>query len=79
MAPAVMLWVAGVTAMEEMVTGAAVTVRAVLPLTPVRVAVIVAEPVATALAMPDEFTVATDAAELVHVTAVLILAVELSL
>jgi len=66
-APAVMLAVAGVTAMELTVLTAAVTVSAAAELTPLRDAVIVEEPAATAVAMPPELMLATEAVELVHV------------
>src|SRR6266568_3210101 len=57
---------AGVTA--TVATGALLTVMLALPLWPSLVAVMVAEPVATAVTSPLELTVATAPFELVHVT-----------
>ena len=56
--PTGMLGLTGVTDMEDSV--AEVIVRVVLPDLPPKVAVIVAEPVATAVARPLLLTVATD-------------------
>jgi len=53
MAPMAMVSIAGVTAMEVRVFGAAETVRSALPLTPSRVAVTVVEPAASAVTMPE--------------------------
>jgi hypothetical protein len=52
----------------EMVERIGVTVRVAVPLIPLRDAVIVAEPAATALARPEVFTVATAVFELVQLT-----------
>lgn len=65
--------------MDERVLGEAGTVMAALPLTPFMVAVMVAEPVATAVASPEEFIVAIVALELVQATVAVTSAVELSL
>jgi hypothetical protein len=54
-------------------------VMAALSLTPFMVAVMVAEPVATAVASPEEFIVAIAALELVQATVAVTSAVELSL
>ena len=81
-APTAMLAVGGVTEMEVRVGGGgveAVTVRLVLPLTPLSAAVIVAAPEATPVARPPEVTVAVDALELVQVAVEVTFAVELSL
>ena len=77
-----MLAVAGVTAIEASVGGGgttAVTVRAAVPLTPLREAVIVAVPAATPVARPAAFTVAVATLELVQVAVDVTFAVELSL
>ena len=67
-APAAMLDVAGVTEIEERVGGGgAVTVSEAVPLTPVRAAVMVDDPAATAVARPDALMVAAALLELVHV------------
>jgi hypothetical protein len=52
----------------EMVERMGVTVRVAVPLTPLRDAVIVAEPAAAALARPEVFTAATAVFELVQLT-----------
>lgn len=78
---AAMLAVGGATAMEVRVftgTGAC-TVSDALPATPLRVAVMVAEPAVRAEARPAGVTVATAALDEVHVTEVVTFAVELSL
>jgi hypothetical protein len=58
-----MLVVVGVTAIEVTVTGTAVTVSVVDPVTPLIVAVIVVSPAATPVANPVSLTVATDEVE----------------
>lgn len=76
------LAVGGVTEMEVRVGGGgveAVTVRLVLPLTPLSAAVMVAVPEATPVARPVELTVAVAELELVQVTMEVTFAVELSL
>jgi hypothetical protein len=70
---------AGVIAMDLTVFVTAVTVSAAVPLTPLKVAVMVLEPAATAVARPDALIVAAAVLELVHAAVVLTLAVELSL
>lgn len=57
-APMAMAAVAGDTAMEVSVFGAAETVRSALPLMPSRVAVTVVEPAARAVTMPEAVTFA---------------------
>ena len=54
-----MLGAAGVTAMDVSVLAGAETVRVALPLRPFMVAVTVAEPAASAVAMPEEVIFAT--------------------
>jgi hypothetical protein len=78
---AAMLTEGGATAMEAMVlVGAgACTVSDELPVMPLRVAVMVAEPAVRAEARPAGVTVATAALDEVHVTDVETFAVELSL
>jgi hypothetical protein len=79
-APATMLGLAGVTAMEVIVfVVAAVTVSIAVPLTPLREAVIVLEPAATAVASPDVLIVAAALLEDVQVAVDVTFAVELSL
>jgi hypothetical protein len=73
-----MLGVAGVTAIDFNVFGA-VTVRAAVPLTPLSDAVIVLDPVATAVASPDALIVASDVLLLVQVAVDETFAVDLSL
>jgi hypothetical protein len=68
--PAAMLAVAGVTAMEDMV--AAVTVRVAVPDLPLKVAVMVAEPAALAVARPLLAIVARVVLEELQVTCVVI-------
>ena len=63
-----MLAVAGVTAIEDNVLTAALTVSVAAPLSPFSEAVTVDEPAATAVAIPPVAMVATAADELVHVT-----------
>ena len=58
-APTAMVVVAGDTAMEVSVFGAAETMRSALPLTPSRVAVTVVEPAARAVTMPEAVIFAT--------------------
>ena len=67
MAPATTAGVVGATAMEDRVGAAGVTVRAAVPLTPLREAVMVVGPPATAVARPAVM-VATLVAELLHAT-----------
>jgi hypothetical protein len=75
-----MLGAEGVRAMEVRVGGGAeVTVRLAVPLTPPSVAVTVVAPEATAVARPPVLIVAVAVAELVQVTAEVILRVEPSL
>ncbi len=75
-----MLGVAGVTAMEVMVfVVAAVTVSVALPLTPIREAVIVLDPAATAVASPAALIVAAALLLDVQVAVEVTFAVELSL
>jgi hypothetical protein len=62
-----MLAVAGVTEIAVTVFVAAVTLSAAVPLTPPSAAVMVLEPAAEPVAMPDEFTVATVVLEVVQV------------
>lgn len=69
----------GVTAMEERVGAAAVTLNAAVPVTPLRDAETVVDPAATAVTMPLEFTLATDPALLVQVTELVMFAVDPSL
>ena len=70
------LGVAGVTAIEESVGGAAaVTVSAAVPFTPLSEAVIVVDPAATAVARPAALIVAVAVLELVHVAVEVTLAV----
>ena len=78
-APATMLGLAGVTAMDERVLAAAVTVSVAVPLTPFSAAVMVDEPAATPVANPLELIVAAAVFDEVHVAVVVTLAVELSL
>lgn len=63
-----MLAVAGVTAIEDSVLVAAVTVSVAAPLSPFNEAVTVDEPAATPVANPLVAIVATDAEELVQAT-----------
>ena len=63
MAPTLILAGLGVI---EIVERVGVTVRIAVPLTPLKDAVIVAEPAATPLARPEAFTVATAVFELVQ-------------
>jgi hypothetical protein len=74
-----MVAVAGVTAMDARVAAGAVTARFALPLTPLRVAVTVAEPEARAVARPAALIFATAAFDVVQATVVVTFAVELSL
>lgn len=78
-APALTVGLAGVIAIEEIVGATAVTLSALLPLTLLSEAVMVADPAATAVTIPLEFTVATDAALLVQLTELVTLAVDPSL
>jgi hypothetical protein len=71
-----MLAVAGVTAMDESVFVAAVTVSAAVPITPLNDAVTVLDPAATADAIPEALIVAVAVLELVHAAVVLTFAVE---
>ena len=66
-AAAVILATAGVTAIDESVFAAAVTVNAAVPLTPLIVAVTVLDPVATPVASPAELMVAAAVLELAQV------------
>ena len=68
--PTAMLGLAGVTEMEDRVAG--VTAKVVLPEIVPEVAVMVAEPVDTAVARPPLLTVATDVLEELQVTCVVI-------
>ena len=78
--PAFTVGLAGVTAMETSVAaGGAGTVSVVEPEEPPKVAVMVAEPWATAVACPELLMVATAAAELVHVAVEVTFCVEPSL
>ena len=73
---------AGVTEMDESVGGGGVvleTVSAALPVTPLSVALIVAEPAATPVASPEALMVATAVLEEVHATLEVRLAVVPSL
>ena len=81
MALAARLAVGGAIAREvRVLVGTGVcTVRDVLAATPLRVAVMVAEPAVRAEARPAGVTVATAALDEVHVTEVVTFAVELSL
>lgn len=74
-----MLTVAGVTAIETRILVAATTARDAVPLTPFKVAVIVDVPAATAVATPAALMVAVTVLELLHVTELVITAVEPSL
>jgi hypothetical protein len=74
-----MLAVPGVTAMEVRVTGGGGTVSDALPKTPLRVAVMVAEPAASAEARPAGVTFAMAGLEDVQVADVVTFAVLLSL
>jgi hypothetical protein len=74
-----MLAVAGVTAIEESVLSATVTVSVAAPLIPLSEAVIVDEPAATAVAIPAAVMVAIEGEELVQVTDALTSAVVPSL
>lgn len=67
---------AGVTAIDVNVATAAVTVRLAVPVTPLRAAVMVADPAAMPVARPAALMVATLVSELVHVTEEVTLAVE---
>ena len=70
-APALMLAVGGATAMDESVGGGGVvdaTVRDAFPLTPLSVAVIVAEPAAAPVASPAALMVAIVAFDEVQLT-----------
>jgi hypothetical protein len=78
-APTAMLAVAGVTEIAVTVFATAVTLSAAVPLTPPSDAVIVLEPAATPVAMPDEFTVATAVFEVVQVAVDVTFAVDPSL
>jgi hypothetical protein len=71
-----MLAVAGVTAMEESVFAAAVTVRAAVPFIPLNDAVTVLDPAATPDAIPAALIFAAAALELVHATVDVTFAVE---
>jgi hypothetical protein len=74
-----MLPFAGVTAIEASVFATAVTVNAVVPVTPLSDAVTLVEPAATPVASPVELMVAIAVLAIAHVTVVLTFAVELSL
>ena len=74
-----MLAVAGVTVTELRVFGAAETARVALPVTPLRTAVMVAEPAASAEASPAGLIFAVAALEEVHAAELVTSAVELSL
>ncbi|HUA91776.1 MAG TPA: hypothetical protein VL991_04370 [Terracidiphilus sp.] len=78
-APAVSVALGGVTAIDFTVTGAAVTVRAAVPLTPFNDAEMVLEPAATPVATPAALTVATVEPEDAQVAVEVTLAVEPSL
>ena len=77
--PVLKLGLAGVTAMEERVFAAAVTVRVAEPVTPLSEAEMVVVPAATAVARPEVLTVAVAVLEEAHVAVALTLAVEPSL
>jgi hypothetical protein len=77
--PAEMLGLAGETAMDVTVLVTAATLSVAVPLIPLSEAVIVAEPEATALAIPLESIVATAVVADVQVALELMSAVELSL
>lgn len=77
--PAMILGEAGETAMEARVGAGADTLSVAVPLTPLSVAVMVAEPAPAAVASPVELMVATVALELDHDTEADMLAVDLSL
>jgi hypothetical protein len=81
LAPIAVVAVAGVTAMEVrvLVTAGGGTVSDPLPETPLRVAVRVAEPAASAEARPPGVTFAVSALDDDHVADVVTFAVELSL
>lgn len=79
MKPTATLAVAGVIAMELTVGALADTVSVALALSPLSEAVTVADPAATAVAMPLALTVATDVLEDAHVVADVTSAVEPSL
>ena len=66
--PAAKLVLAGVTAIDDTVADAEPTVRVAFPLTPLSVAVMVAEPAATPVASPAELMVATAVLEELQVT-----------
>ncbi len=74
-----MVAVAGVMAMEASVAAGTVTARFALPLTPLRVAVTLAEPEARAVARPAELIFATTAFDVVQDTVAVTFSVELSL
>lgn len=67
-APAVMLAVAGETAIEVIVTAGAVTVSVAVAVIPFAVALMVVEPAATPVANPVELIVAAAVFDEVHVT-----------
>lgn len=66
--PAAKLIVDGLTAIDETVADAEPTARDAFPLTPLSVALIVAEPAATPVASPAELTAATAVLEEFQVT-----------
>ena len=76
MDPAVMLGVVGVTARPVTVPVEAETVSVVVPLTPLSVAVMVAEPAAAPVARPLELMVASEVFEELQVTCDVIFAVD---
>ena len=81
-APGATVPLGGVTATDDSVTGGGAvvdTVRAAVAVTPLRAAVMVAEPAATPVAKPAALMVATAALEELQVTVDVILAVEPSL
>ena len=78
LAPAVMLGLTGVTAIDCRVTAAALTVSAVEPVTPLSDAVMVDVPADTPVASPAVLIVATDAVADAQVTWLVRFCVELS-
>ena len=71
-----MLGAAGVTAMEESVLAAAVTVSAAVPFTPLKAAVTMVDPATTPDAIPAALIVAAAVLELVHAAVDVTFAVE---
>jgi hypothetical protein len=78
-APTATLSLAGVTEIAVTVFVATVTLSAAVPLTPLSEAPMVLEPAAAPVTMPDEFTVATAALEVVQVAVDVTFAVDPSL